>query len=253
VEGVSLLGTGAESLSGGGELEGPEEVVGLLELGSDGPDLVDEVLNALDASVLKSFTVSDDGVIGDGDSGSVDLAVSSLVDELLDGGSGRVSVGDVGLDNSDHVHGGLGHSDEHSVVELSESKELHDLLALGAQLVDTSGSDDKGNLGLSLDEVVSFHDQILRVKDCEEIPFVLCGNKCDLEKERKVSKTEGQDCAKELKCKFFETSAKMNFNVSESFETLVREIKAWRTSNGAVSDHPTDLVEGKKRRSCVVF
>lgn len=152
---MSLLGTGAESLSGGGELEGPEEVVGLLEVGADGPELVDEVLNAVDAGVLESLTVSDDGVIGDGDSGSVNLTVSSLVDESLESGSGGVSVGDVRLDHSDHVDGGLGHSDEHSVVELSESKELHDLLALGAQLVDTSGSDDKGDLGLSFDEVVS--------------------------------------------------------------------------------------------------
>jgi len=152
---VSLLGSSAESLSGGGELEGPEEVVGLLERISDGPDLVDEVLNALDAGVLKTLTLSDDGVIGDGDSGSVDLTVSSLVDKSLDGRSGRVSVGDVRLNHSDHVDGGSGHSDEDTVMELSESEELHDFLALGAQLVDTSGSDNKGNFGLSFDEVVS--------------------------------------------------------------------------------------------------
>lgn len=166
---MSLLGSSAESLSGGGELEGPEEVVGLLERISDGPDLVDEVLNALDAGVLKTLTLSDDGVIGDGDSGSVDLTVSSLVDKSLDGRSGRVSVGDVRLNHSDHVDGGSGHSDEDTVMELSESEELHDFLALGAQLVDTiekenvslkldnlpSGSDNKGNFGLSFDEVVS--------------------------------------------------------------------------------------------------
>ena len=98
---------------------------------------MDEVLNALDASVLKSLAVSNDGVIGDGNSGSVDLAISSLIDELLDSRSGRVSISDVRLDYSDHVHSGLGHSDEHSVVELSESKELHDLLLLGRKLVDT--------------------------------------------------------------------------------------------------------------------
>jgi len=152
---VSLLGTGTESLSGGGELEGPEEVVGLLEVGSDGPDLVDEVFHAVDAGVLETFTLSDDRVIGEGDSRSVDFTVSSLVDKSLDGGSRGVSVGDVRLNHSDHVDGGSGHSYEHSVMELSESEELHDLLALGAQLVDTSGSNDKGDLGLSFNEVVS--------------------------------------------------------------------------------------------------
>jgi len=40
-------------------------------------------------------------------------------------------------------------------VELSESEQLHDLLALGVQLVYTLDSDDKDHLGLWLHEVVA--------------------------------------------------------------------------------------------------
>ena len=109
---MSLL---SEALLGGVELEWPEEVVGLLEVGSEGGDLVDEVLNASN-TVLLTKDLLDDGVVSEGDSGSVDLTVASLVDELLDGGLRRITIGDVRLDSSEHVNGCLVQSDEHSVV-----------------------------------------------------------------------------------------------------------------------------------------
>lgn len=131
-ETVSLL---LEPTVGGGELEGPEEVVGLLELRSDGNNLVNEVLDGVD-SELSELTLND-GIVSERDSGSVDLSVSSLVNELLDGGSGWVSVGDEWFDDLDHVHGGLVQLNEDTVVELSKSEELQDLLGLRSELIDT--------------------------------------------------------------------------------------------------------------------
>jgi hypothetical protein len=64
----------------GVELEWPKEVVGLLELWSTGDDLVDKILNAVD-TMLTEFT-SDDAVISEWNSGSIDLTVSSLVNEV---------------------------------------------------------------------------------------------------------------------------------------------------------------------------
>ncbi len=32
----------------------------------------------------------------------------------------------------------------------------------------------------AFDEVTTFRDQILRVKDADKVPMVICGNKCDL-------------------------------------------------------------------------
>lgn len=132
-EGVSL---DLESTEWGGELEWPEEVVDLLELGSAGHDLVDEILHAVDT--VGSELVGDDAVVGEWDSASVDLAISSLVDELGDGLSGWVTEGDVWLNNTDHVPGGLVKLDKNTVVELSKSEELQDLLWLGSKLVDTT-------------------------------------------------------------------------------------------------------------------
>ena len=43
-----------EATEGGGELEGPKEVVGFLEVGADGPDFVDQILNAGNAELAKN-------------------------------------------------------------------------------------------------------------------------------------------------------------------------------------------------------
>ena len=117
------------------ELEGPEEVVAFLEGGSDSPEFVDEVLHARNA--LGAELAVDDGVVGESNAALIDLSVATLVDEAADGVAAGVAVGDVWLDNADHVDGGLVELDEDSVVELSQTEELHDLLALGVQLVDT--------------------------------------------------------------------------------------------------------------------
>lgn len=74
-----------ESLLGGVKLEGPEEVVSLLEVGSNAVDLVDEIFNT-DDTVLSEF-IGNDLVVRKRDSAAVDLSVASLVDELLDDGS----------------------------------------------------------------------------------------------------------------------------------------------------------------------
>jgi len=60
---------------------------------------------------------------------------------------------------------------------------------------------------------------------------VLVGNKCD-KNERLVSFDEGQKLAKEFGMQFFETSAKTNINVSETFTFLTKEILKNNETNG---------------------
>ena len=52
---------------------------------------------------------------------------------------------------------------------------------------------------------------------------VLVGNECDRE-DRKVTLEDGQKLSKEFSMQFFETSAKTNYNVSETFTFLTRDI-----------------------------
>merc|ERR1711871_1732508 len=99
----------------------------------------------------------------------------------------------------------------------------------------------------SFDEITSFREQILRVKDEDKVPMVLAGNKCDLEDERQVTTAEGQDLAKSFACPFFETSAKSRINVEEAFYDLVREI---RKDMGGKDD---GKAKKKKKAGCMVL
>lgn len=91
----------------------------------------------------------------------------------------------------------------------------------------------------SFDELQSFYEQIQRVKDSDNVPVFVVGNKCDLEMERQVSYEEGLSLAKSFDCKFLETSAKQRINVEEAFYGLVRSI---RDSNEKVPEQEEEVV-----------
>ena len=77
----------------------------------------------------------------------------------------------------------------------------------------------------SFDELTAFREQILRVKDCDDVPMVIVGNKADLEEDRQVTQFEGVEYSKKCKSPHFEASAKTRINVDDAFHQAVREIK----------------------------
>ena len=52
------------------------------------------------------------------------------------------------------------------------------------------------------------HDQIVRVRDTDDVPIVVVGNKCDLESQRIVSPADGKALADRYCADFLEVSAK---------------------------------------------
>ena len=76
----------------------------------------------------------------------------------------------------------------------------------------------------SFEEIEVFHRELIRTKSTTSVPCVICGNKCDLEDRRVVSKAEGEELASKLKCKFYETSALANVHIEDAFVTLVKDI-----------------------------
>jgi len=88
----------------------------------------------------------------------------------------------------------------------------------------------------SFEEIPTFQQQILRVKDKDYFPVIVVGNKCDLESERAVRQQEGRDMAAHFNCKFIETSAKSRINVDEAFYNLVREIRRYNKEQSGGSN-----------------
>lgn len=65
----------------------------------------------------------------------------------------------------------------------------------------------------------------LPLKDADQWPVVLVGNKSDLEEQREVSTQEARDLAKSWGASFIESSARNNVNVDECFFELVRSLR----------------------------
>jgi len=109
----------------------------------------------------------------------------------------------------------------------------------------------------SFDEITTYYNQILRVKDKDSFPVIIIGNKCDLEHERVVAIQEGFELAKQFNCKFMETSAKHKICVDEAFITLVREIKRYnKESEHAKSSRNSPHRKRKNRKNninCVIM
>jgi len=141
-----VVGDLPPATSWAGKLDRVQVVVSGLEVLADGVDLVHQVLDAVDAEVAHALLNAI--VVGDLDSLTVDLDGASLVDHVLDGLLGWVAPGDEWITDAEHLDGGLVQADEDGVADLSESEKLEGLLGLWRELVDTSDSDDEGELGL---------------------------------------------------------------------------------------------------------
>lgn len=91
----------------------------------------------------------------------------------------------------------------------------------------------------SFEEIMTFQQQILRVKDKDYFPMIVVGNKCDLDGERQVSTQEGQNLARQFGCKFIETSAKSRINVDNAFYDIVREIRRYNKEMSSYTGAPS--------------
>ncbi|EDL22788.1 Harvey rat sarcoma oncogene, subgroup R, partial [Mus musculus] len=80
----------------------------------------------------------------------------------------------------------------------------------------------------SFNEVGKLFTQILRVKDRDDFPIVLVGNKADLENQRQVLRSEASSFSASHHMTYFEASAKLRLNVDEAFEQLVRAVRKYQ-------------------------
>ena len=97
--------------------------------------------------------------------------------------------------------------------------------------------------------MATFRDQVTRVKDTDNVPMTLVGNKCDIEDQREVEKDEAMAFAKEIGCLFSEASAKTSLNVEKPFFDVARKIKAAQNEGGQEDANPVK----KKKSKCLIL
>ena len=84
----------------------------------------------------------------------------------------------------------------------------------------------------------------------EDIKVILLGNKTDLEQKREVTQEMGSNLAKQYKFFFKETSCEENYNVSDSFETLIEMANTDMLKKGTINLKEEDLRKINKKKLC---
>jgi len=101
----------------------------------------------------------------------------------------------------------------------------------------------------SFDEMYKFHRQILRVKDRDEFPMLMVGNKADLEHQRLVTQMDAQNLSRQLKIPYIECSAKLRMNVDQAFHELVRIVRKFQLSERP----PLKANYNKNKKKCILL
>lgn len=105
----------------------------------------------------------------------------------------------------------------------------------------------------SFEKIDEYVESILNVKDVDEYPMIIVGNKSDLESERTVSTQDGIEISKHFGCPFFETSAKTRTNVDESFFCAVKEIRKYEAKRKSLSLSPRKRNNEGDGGCCVII
>eukprot|EP01118_Nematostelium_gracile_P000413 TRINITY_DN1045_c0_g1_i1.p1 TRINITY_DN1045_c0_g1~~TRINITY_DN1045_c0_g1_i1.p1 ORF type:complete len:230 (+),score=52.48 TRINITY_DN1045_c0_g1_i1:1-690(+) len=105
----------------------------------------------------------------------------------------------------------------------------------------------------SFEEVSKLHDWVMRVKENKPVPFVLCGNKSDLEDKRVISFEMGDQLAKSLNIIFMETSAKTGKNIEKAFTELVRGVRKHKQSSPSAPTQPASAPTKRESKCCLIL
>lgn len=98
-----------------------------------------------------------------------------------------------------------------------------------------------------------YFEKIIKSLGNDHVPFLLVGNKLDLESEREVSYNEGQQLARYWNCPFYEISSKDKKAVDKIFNVMINSILKSRPPKQPIKDElkleKTDHTVEKKETS----
>ncbi|GAB1312250.1 Ras-related protein rsr1 [Madurella fahalii] len=90
----------------------------------------------------------------------------------------------------------------------------------------------------SFEELETLRDDIIRIKDDENIPIVIVGNKADLEDQRAVDRAKAFALSQRWDAPYYEASARTRTNVDEAFTDLCRQMLRRYDSNDDAREDP---------------
>lgn len=102
----------------------------------------------------------------------------------------------------------------------------------------------------SFQEIAKFQKQILRVKDRDDFPMLMVGNKSDLDAQRRVSLEEAQQMCRNLGTPYIECSAKQRVNVDQAFHELVRIVRKFQLAERPIIE---ESYRRKNKRKCCIL
>lgn len=105
----------------------------------------------------------------------------------------------------------------------------------------------------SFDSIPDFIEHILRVKQSEKVPILICGNKIDLAANRKVTVEEIENLCNRYHVPYFETSAKTNINVEKAFLTLAQHVYSLKVSPRDQHQGAQPDKTGRRKRRCRIL
>jgi len=76
----------------------------------------------------------------------------------------------------------------------------------------------------SMEELGGLREEIIRIKDDENVPMVIVGNKADLEDSRSVARAKAFSTSQRWGAPYYEASARTRTNVDEVFIDLCRQM-----------------------------
>ena len=87
------------------------------------------------------------------------------------------------------------------------------------------------------------------IKEVNNCPIVLFGNKCDLIEERKISKEEAEEFALKNNLPYFETSAKNDININEGISKIANMANEYIMNNNLEINLKKDNKNKKQKNS----
>jgi len=107
----------------------------------------------------------------------------------------------------------------------------------------------------SFEATQEFRDQILRVKNADSttdnIPFILVGNKSDLDSRRQVPYAEANEIASRWRVPYIETSAKTRDRVDAVFYQLIEHIQKKKDEESISPDPGANPDQRNRKKGCL--